>query len=362
MTISSNYRPEKVSKPGDTLQELLRVHNLSQADLAERIGRSKKTINEIVQGKTTITPDTAILLERVFQVSAMFWLNREASFRANVAEREDDLRLSDQLEDLKKFPVRSMIKNGWIEDTKDKLKQLKHLLSFFGVDSIDRIPQIEQVAFRKSDAYATDPWALAAWLRAGERAAIKQNCSQFDRNKVLSSLKRMRSLTIEDSVVFVPELTRLCNDCGIAITFVRELPKTNVSGATRWITPDLAHLQLSLRYKTNDHFWFSFFHELGHIYFEHAKRETLLENNPSKSLDVREMQANEFANEHLIPKADLERLLQRNLTTATIQAFARELKIAPGIVVGRLQHEDRLQYHEMYKLKIPLNWDTWPGA
>jgi addiction module HigA family antidote len=76
------YTPDHVSPPGETLLETLEMLGLSQAELAERTGRPKKAINEIVQGKVAITPETAMQLELVLKVPATFWLAREEKFRA----------------------------------------------------------------------------------------------------------------------------------------------------------------------------------------------------------------------------------------------------------------------------------------
>lgn len=361
MTGLTRYLPDSVSSPGETLQEILTERNLTQADLAERTGRPKKTINEIVQGKAPITPETAIQLQRVLNVSAQFWLQREAIYRAFLAEQQDDIRLESQTVSIKDFPIKRMIEYGWLDATSEKLSQIKAILSFFGVTSVDKVPLTEAVAFRRSEAFATNPWALAAWLRKGELEAVEQQCVPFNKSKLAAALPEMRKLTVNKPDIFVPRLTQLCNDCGIAISFVRELPKTNVSGATRWITSDLAHLQLSLRYKSNDHFWFSFFHEVGHIYLGHAKREILLENSAGASLDPREIEANGFASDVLVPPVALREFRKEKITVSSVQAFANAIDIAPGIVVGRLQHDKAIQFNELNSLKIALSWTDWPG-
>ncbi len=349
----SRYKPDVVSPPGETLQELLEQQNLSQADLAERMGRPKKTINEIIQGKTALTPETAIQLERVLKTPARFWLAREARYRGWLAEQDEDHRLKNEVGSLTEFPLKEMAKHGWIERHIDKVAQLKELLNFFGVTTIDKIPLVEAVAFRRSEAFATNPWALAAWLRQGELDAMEQQCAPFDKSRFLAALREVKTLTFEKPDVFVPKLAHLCNAAGVAITFTKELPNTSVSGATRWITPDRALMQLSLRYKTNDHFWFSFFHESAHIYLGHAKREILLEDGrPDPSLDPREQEANDFANEFLVPKHIIQKLSKGPISELLVSKTAHDLGIHSGVLLGRLQHEKLLGYPVYRHLKI----------
>lgn len=98
---------------------------------------------------------------------------------------------------------------------------------------------------------------------------------------------------------------------------------------------------MSLRYKTDDHLWFTFFHEAGHILL-HGKKELFIEG--SNGLDeVKEGEANEFAQIELIPKKSFAAFLaQKPYSKAAIERFAREIGIAPGIVVGQLQHRGLL--------------------
>ena len=138
--------------------------------------------------------------------------------------------------------------------------------------------------------------------------------------------------------------------------FVRELPKSRAYGATRWLSPIKALLQLSLRYKTNDHLWFTFFHEAGHIVL-HGKRETFLEGDRHSGSRTQEAEANQFACDLLIPPNDYEDLVQaRPITADNVKRFAKGIGIAPGIVVGRLQHDGHLAYSELNGLKVRYEW------
>lgn len=353
----TNYKPDHVSIPGETIHDLLTQNNLSQAELAERMGRPKKTINEIIAGKTAITPETAIQLERIFRMPASFWLTREAKYRAFLAKQADDEILRSKVDDLNKFPLKELISLGWITESKDKVFLLKELLTFFGVANIDRIPLVSEVAFRRSEAYSTNPWALAAWLRKGEIDASEQNCKPFDKSELFHALEEAKSLTNISPKDFAPRLVSLFNGAGVCLVFTPCLKKTNVSGATRWIAPDRALLQLSLRYKTNDHFWFSLFHESAHLLLGHAKREVLLEIASEQSLDPRETEANKLASELLLP-AEYENALTHDATKAVILRLAKELKIAPGIVAGRYQFLTK-QFGKFNDLKITFNWNEF---
>jgi len=360
-SISNQYDPDYVSPPGETLQETLQTLGMSQASLADRTGRSLKMINEIIKGKAPITPKMALELEHVVGVPATFWNNREKFYRESVARIEEQKRLESFISWLEKIPVRAMVKNGWIESYSNKVEQLKEMLKFFGIASPEQWPAAMQAylgnaAFRKSQAYDSDFEALVSWLRKGELEAKRIHCEPYEPAKFKSTLSRLRLLTIEPPKVFQPELVKRCSSCGVVVAFIPELPKTRVSGATRWLTPKKALIQLSLRYKTDDHLWFSFFHEAGHI-ITHGKREVFIEGTHLSMDETKEEEANTFAANLLIPKREYLNFTSRyTLSKANIKKFAYKIQISPGIVVGRLQHDNLLPMTHCNDLKVRFEW------
>ena len=360
-SINNQYDPDYVSSPGETLQETLEALGMSQASLAERAGRSLKMINEIIKGKAPITPKMALELERVVGVPASFWNNRERHFREFIVKIEEQKRLETFISWLENIPVRAMVKYGWIVFFKNKVAQLQEVLKFFGIASPDQWQAAMQsylgnAAFRKSQAFKSDFEALVSWLRKGELNAKKIFCEPYDAKKIRSTLNQIRILTIKPPEIFQPELKKLCASCGVAVVFVPELPKTRVSGATRWLTPTKALIQLSLRYKTEDHLWFSFFHEAGHI-LKHGKRDVFIEGTSLKMDETKEEEANTFAADCLIPKKGYLNFTSRfTFSKENIRKFASQIQISPGIIVGRLQHDKLLPMTHCNDLKVRFEW------
>jgi len=363
--IQNQYRPDFVSAPGETLQETLEAVGMSQAELAERTGRPKKTINEIIKGKAAISPETALQLERVLGVPASFWNSRERHYREDLARVAEQERLKEQVAWLAKLPITAMTRMGWIKKVNDKVQQLLEVLNFFGVASPQELQNFwnrRVVNFRMSPSLGGNPWAAWAWLRKGEMEAKKVKCSPYDPKTFRNMLSQIRSLTVADPEIFHPRMVSLCAASGVALVFVPEIPGIRVSGAARWLTPVKAMIQLNLRYKTDDHLWFTFFHEAGHI-LKHDKRLTFIEEleglrpPPARSPDGLEDQANRFAANFLIPAEKYQKLLRRKtFSKEAIKQFADETGIAPGIVVGRLQYDGRLPYSHCNDLKRKFEW------
>lgn len=348
------YQPDYAVHPGEILAETLEARRMKKTDLAERCRLSPKTVSQILSGKAHVTPETAIQLEKVLGVSASIWSNLDTNYRlfkAKLAAREE---FSKHKGWINQFPIKQLIKQGIIERKKNPVEMIEQLLDFFGVGSIavwqEGIRQW-QVAFRRSPSFQSSPGSVAAWLRIGELRAQGVDCAPYNKFKFVKALKEIRRLTCEDSDVFEPKLRQLCAEAGVALVFVSELAGTHLSGATRWIDKDKALIMLSLRYKTDDHFWFSFSHEAGHIL--HHSRKSIFLDEQKMELNDEEEWADQFAADMLIPNRVYDSFVagkEYNTGTA-IRAFAQRLGIAPGIVVGRLQHDKIIPFRSFNYLK-----------
>lgn len=354
----NQYFPDVVSTPGETLEDVLVERGMSQAELAERTGRPKKTINEIVKGKASITPETALQFERVLGIPAGFWMAREQNYREHLARAKEAVEFEKQADWLDQVPYRAMVKFGWIPEHRERARQLDEVLRFFAVASPgtwNGVWGAQSPLFRRSSAFESASGSIAAWLRKGELESAHQDAADYDADAFRRALERVRSLTRELPRSFANDVIRECNDAGVYVSFVPELPGTRVWGATRWLTPTRPLIQLSLRYKTDDHLWFTFFHEAGHVLL-HGRREVFIEGEDQKS-DEKEAEADAFAQEWLVPTIKYRKFCRLGaFTCAAVSRFAFELGIAPGVVVGRLQHDGHLDRTQCNNLKKSVDW------
>jgi len=350
-----SYEPDYAVVPGETLQETIDALGIDQRELAARSGLSAKHINQIIKGLVPISHDTAIRLERVTGVPARMWNTLESNYREQLARLEEHDRLQKHLEWLKAIPVKELVKRGAIEASSERSELLEAVLAFFGVASVEAWEEgwsVPQFAFRKSLAFEGKVGAMATWLRLGELEAQKIECQPFDKGQFRSAVDEIRTLTVRGPDVFVPRMLALCAAAGVAVALVPEIKGAPVSGAAKWLTPSKAMICLNLRGKRNDRFWFTFFHEAGHILHD-SKKETYIDVDYQD--DPRERQANHFAATILIP-ASYDRELQGLTSYAAVEAFAKRIGIAPGIVVGRLQREGIIDYRQFNGLKQSLQW------
>ena len=350
------YEPDYAVPPGATLLETIQALGIDQKEFARRTGYTEKHISHVIQAKAGITPEAALRFEKVTQVPARFWNNLETQYREQLARLESRHQAGSQLDWLKQIPVQELVSRKEIPPCATKVELLEAALVFFGVASVAawRIGWTKhQIAFRRSATIPGVDGAIAAWVRMAERQAQQVACEAFDEARFRAALKEIRELTVNTPAEFVPQMKRLCGACGVAVVFVPEIPKAPVNGATRWLNKTRAMIAVNLRGKSNDRFWFTFFHEAGHVLND--DRTQVFVDVSNYVDDPREKAADEFAAGLLIPPRYMGRLATLK-SRVQVQRFAAELRIHPGIVVGRLQHEGILPRTHLNGLKAKLVW------
>lgn len=349
--------PDVALPPGNLLAETLEALGMSQTELAMRMSRPLQAINEIIKGKKAITPETALELERVLGTPAHVWLNLEQDYQFNKTRLEDLKRIEGEVKYLADYPYSAMAKLGWVPHTKVVTEKVRILQCFFAVASLAAVPTVLGAAFRKSAGQKESRGALAAWLRKGELAARGIDTMPYSQSKLKAILPAIRGLTRERPDQFERRLCELCARAGIVVVFVPHLPGTYAHGATRWLHSDRALIQLSLRCSYADIFWFSFFHEIGHLLC-HGKREIFVDSEDMEQT-TQELEADRFAADILIPPLALsEFLTDLPYSAAKVEKFAKVLGITSGIVVGRLQYEKVIPRAHLNGLRPKLTWST----
>lgn len=350
------FNPDYAVPPGTTLKEVLDSKGMSQADLCLRTGLAEKTVSQIVNGVAPISFETAEKFELATGVPASFWNAREVAYRQAIAQADESERLAGCKEWLKEIPIKELIARGLVSETRDTVVLVREAFKFFEVSSVEswrRTWTNPTAQYRGRAAQSRHPGFVAAWLRMGEIKAAEIDCEPFDVKRFAEALREARDLTVGSAKTWPDDLRDLFAPTGVAVAFVKEIPTAGVSGVARWLSKDKALIQVSLKFKSDDQLWFSFFHEAGHILL-HGKRKMFVEYGRHDDT-TEEKEANEFARDLLIPPertADLPLLK----TKKAMKAFAKEVGVSPGIVVGRLQFDGLLPLSHCNDLKRKLAW------
>jgi len=350
--------------PGELLAEELEARGMTQKELADRTGRPGQKISEIINGKKSITYDTALELEKVLGIPAHFWVNLEASYQLSKARLREKSQLEEQEDWLDFFPVQELRGGGYIPKSRDKRQTVGALLKFFGVASFPALRQRQEafIRYRITPKSKVSEGALWAWLRVGAVQARQIETAPYNQSRFLNALSDIRCLTTERAQVFFPRMLELCASAGVAFVVVKQFPKSGANGVARWLSADKAMIQLSTRRRWTDIFWFSFYHEAKHVLDREKKRTFVDQWNGQLLKGINddpeaETDADRFAADILIPPDEWAAFVASGpWSPARVRDFAQRVGIHPGIVVGRLQHEGLVGYARLNDLRRKFVW------
>ncbi|MEX5570675.1 ImmA/IrrE family metallo-endopeptidase [Pseudomonas syringae] len=352
------FRSSRLIPPGETISEILESQEIAISDFALKIGVSFEAVGRLLLGEYIIDDSIAEALSETLGASTAFWLNREKNYRAQVKELTIPLN-PEEVEWLNEIPVSAMQKNGWIPKVKYPVQNLRNCLSFFEVPNIKSWREMynagsELAAFRTSPAFDPKLGAVAAWLKQGEVEADFIDCAPWNIDSFRLALEDAKRLTTQDDPsIFIPALQEIFSACGVAVVIARTPDGCQASGATKFISDEKAMLMLSFRHLSDDHFWFTFFHEAAHLVLH--GHDAFVESEQCVD-SIQEREANQFSANFLIPVEFEEELKSLGNDIRKILKFSRKIGVSPGIVVGQLQHLGIVKHYHLHKLKVRYKW------
>ena len=345
----------------ELIKERLEIYNISQKELAIRLGLSEKHISELLNNKVLLTMEMAMALEKVINLKYEILMGYEIKYRGYLEKKKELEKLNNEnLDEIcEKFQVDFMRKKKWLElpERSTKAEKVYELLKFFGVKNIENIlsvysSRVYEYSF-KEDGYKIEP--LLVWIRKCELEARKQNVNEYNKEKFENSLNEIKDLIKKDDIDIFKEIKRICNDNGVYFVMEEAVPNSKVRGAFTWIGENPL-IQISLRYCTNDHFWFAFFHEIGHLMLHAKKSKNFIDVEKVENKEM-ELEADKYSRNMILDdNIYMNFLKENNYTKEKIIRFAKNNNIHPGIVVGRLQHDGKLSWNVLDELKQRYRW------
>ncbi|RJX77851.1 ImmA/IrrE family metallo-endopeptidase [Pseudomonas sp. LS-2] len=359
MMNSPVFQPTWVSPPGETILDILSDREISPECLAKDIGFDVNNISALFNGKQEICEKLAHRLADAIGPDAQFWLTREQQYREDVSRI---FRHTSKAEDswLAELPIKSMQAFGWISNSSSKSKKVIDCLDYFGIPNIDAWKDVSgefvsQARFRTSQTFDQAVGATAAWVRFGETRSSKLVCKPWNKQKLLRSLDTIRAFTlISEPKEFIPKLQEVLNNCGVALIIAKTPEGCPTSGVAKFTSKTKALIMLSFRYLSDDHFWFSLFHEIGHLVL-HEQNSLFIDGEDFENTKEEE-EANNFSALTLIPENFRKNMGAHATNYRSILKFSKAVGIAPGIVVGQMQHEGIVKSGHMNKLKVRYSW------
>lgn len=356
------HKPAEVFPPGEFLRDELEERGWSQTEFAEILGRPVGLVNDIITGRRGITPETAELLGAAFDVPAEFWMNLEAMYQLSRVSRAGSEAVARRARLYAKAPVKEMIKRGWIDPTDDVATLEERVCRFFRIRSIDEEPALPLYAAHQSTPYDEPPTPIQkAWLFRAQQLARAVHAKPFSEAGLPDVVSRLQLLMhIPQEARHVP---RILGDAGIRFVIVEAPSGSRIDGACLKTDDGPPVIAVSLRFDRLDNFWYVLMHEIGHLITGNAFLDLELEKRRDPlEKPLAEREADEFAEERLVPQAKLESFIARVrplYSTRRIEAFSQVVKVHPAIVVGQLQHRGEVAYSSFRGMLVPIReWAT----
>jgi addiction module HigA family antidote len=349
MAKQNQYFPQSRPHPGETLAEKLEEMEMGPKEFALRTGKPEKTIIAILKGESSITTDMAVQFENVTKIPANFWMNHQRGYDEFVAREKRQVVIEEAVAWSRQFPLADLIKKRWLPPVSTIQEKTTAMLDFFGFSNHTAwenyyFKQQLKVAFRISLAQTNEPYAISAWLRKGELQAAELEANDYSEKKFKEVLPELKSIMAKHPADFFNQLQRICLRAGVKVIHTPCIKNAPISGSTRWLN-DTPFIQLTGRYNRNDSFWFTFFHEAGHILL-HGKKDIFLEKVEYTDKDLeKEQQADEFACKWTLTDDEEAKILEATpLNEEVIRDFAKKFNTHPAIIIGRLQHKKLIPY------------------
>ena len=320
--------------PVSAIEFCMDQQDLAPRDLVPYIG-SRGRVSEVLSGKRAITMSMARALHEHLGIPAEVLLQKPVP--------AGDASLDDL--DAARFPLKEMAKRGWVPDVADLKGRASELVAGLlgragGPEALAAVPMYRKNNHQRINA-KTDPFALRAWCWQVLASATDDPPGAPYRPGTVTRdfLQEVAQLSAsEDGPVQARDFLA---GHGIALRVERHLLRTHLDGAAFRLPGKPPVIGLTLRHDRIDNFWFSLLHELGHL-GRHldGRPQGFIDDLDLPGDDTREAEADEWAQEALIPKEEWDRsAIWLEPATLNVIYFANSLGIHPAIVAGRLRYE-----------------------
>ena len=335
------YKDSLVFHPGYYIKELIEESGLTQEDYAKRLGTTPKNLSTLVRGEQSLSIDIAMKLARLNDTSVEYWLNLQKKYDSAMAMYRSDIELNEEKEMLRVLDYGYFRKNFHLPDLLHKVEdQVCTLRKFLNVSSLSVLKNKDMaVRFRRSLSSVSETSIIKAnaMVQIATIDAMKEKAPVFDKSQFENSVRYVMTQT-SNHEGFYPLIKQSLKESGVVLEVLPNMPGSKINGATKRIGDSIL-LMVNDRNTTADSFWFSLFHELGHIY--NGDYGISFENECGAD----EESADRFAEDRLIPPDSYSRFVDvRNFSRASVLAFSRRINRDPGIVVGRLQNDHLVSY------------------
>lgn len=342
---------EMIFHPGETLKEVLEEKNMNQNELALRTGVSSKHISTVLNGEKSISVTFAKKLEYALGIEAAFWINLQTNYDKELLEFNELHSITkeeNQIYKTLKPVVEWFIEKKYIvsQSMESRILDLRKLM---GVSDLSAMRSLAyNGAYRAQTSVSIDSDTLFAWQRICELMSdtieITDQSERSQKEKLQELLPKIKACMFLPQEEFIQKLQSLFAQCGIAFSLVPSFKGAPVQGFIKKTEQGRTVICMTFRQKRADIFWFTLFHEIAHFLNGDGKQKFIdFESVPG----VCEAKADLFARNQLINDKEYAAFTSKNdFSLQAINKFAKQQKVLPCIVIGRLQKDTLIKWNE----------------
>lgn len=352
MSYTKTFTFENPIHPGETLWEILEEVKMTQKELSERLWISEKHISNIINWKNNITTDLALKLEPIFKISASFWNNLQTSYNEDISRIEEKKSLEKEKNLLTVYGYSEIKKLGFVVNSRNIYEKVKSLRNFFGVASLTQIPKISNnaFAFRKAEKFPFKSELFHSWTRVGEKVWDTIEIGKFSKEKLEKTLENLKKLTLEECID-IKKIEIILAEAWVRFIFVESFSGNPVVWLTRKYKENPL-IQISDRGKKMDIFWFTLFHEIGHLLYHYSSENCLFIDYDSIESSEMENEANKFARNYLIDNDIYNKEMKKN--KIDIEKIAKASGTSISVVAGSICHDLWDSHQNIWKEASPF--------
>ncbi len=332
--------------PGETIADVLEDRGITRAELAARTGVSPAFVSNVIAGKKGISANFAMGLEYALGVPKSFWLNLQANYESELLEINEEQTITEEersaREDLKDV-VKYLRQRGMMPAREKKEESILSLRKVLQISNIANLKEmIPSGAFRMAANTTVTPNVLGAWIRLCQLAGNDKTISaKFDKKYTKDLVDEIKKVICQNDGNVQGHLRNVMEKYGIDFSVARNFRGAPVQGYICQKSDGIYQMVLTIRGAFADIFWFSLFHEIGHIVNGDI-------GNNLKFIDDggdqdKESAADLFASNMLLSPESYKAFIERgDFSIESIQEYAESQNVMPYIVIGRLQKEKYL--------------------
>lgn len=343
--------------PGHYLQEIIDDMGVTQEEFARRLGTTGKTLSDLLKGKINLSQKIALNLSIMLGTSVDVWLNIQKTYTEKVLEIERKKARDKEVTSAAAIDYDYFSTLGVVTKVRKAADKADELLKYFKISSFDVFKEPDfLVNYRTAinSVNVNNTLNSNAWVQTALNMGQNIDTNAINLRRLKGHLRKIRGMTLQKPAEFLPELSDILRSCGIAFVLLPHLRNSGVNGAVKWINREKVILAMNDRRKYADVFWFSLFHEIGHVF--QKRRAMLIIDGQVDEIEAApnrlEIEADVFARDHLLSEGPYSAYISKNsYSRDSVIRFAKESEIHPGIVVGRLQKDGLIGFDKLNGLR-----------